>query len=516
MTVLFGGLTPAHERLFKALLVRRGFRVEVLPTPSLEDYAVGRRYGNNGFCNPLYFMSGSLINHLRRIEADGMSRSEVCERHVYLTTRSAGPCRLGLYQQEYRHVLDNAGYGDVRVVAFEDAVSLRGADSEEGLPFDASFYDDLILALMLGDVLNDLYYRTIPYERCVGATDAAWQRSLALAETRLARASWFTRAIERLPVVARSPLLVISRAAGYVFDPSLIALLARMRREFSRVEVDLSRLRPRVKLIGEFWAQTTQGDGNYRVQRFLAAHCAEVSIEPVSTWVMYLLFEAEQGLQAKLTKIRFATECSVTSVLRAAIRSVPSLATVALYRCAELLYRFRYNLIRAMFSRVPDTIPSIRELARLAAPYYNPGLFGGEAHMEIGKTLYNTLERRVHMVISVKPFGCLPSTMSDGVQPLVRAHHPSTLFLAIETSSEGSTHAQSRILMVLSEARRRARSEYGQALETSGLTEEEAIGRLAARHALDRVPHDAPIAALAARALLAASTRSIARRILTS
>ena len=38
------------------------------------------------------------------------------------------------------------------------------------------------------------------------------------------------------------------------------------------------------------------------------------------------------------------------------------------------------------------------------------------------------------MVLSLKPFGCMPSTQSDGVQAAVIAHFPDMIFLPIETS----------------------------------------------------------------------------------
>ena len=35
-------------------------------------------------------------------------------------------------------------------------------------------------------------------------------------------------------------------------------------------EIDRLRPCPKVSIIGEFWAMTTEGDGNYALQRFLA------------------------------------------------------------------------------------------------------------------------------------------------------------------------------------------------------------------------------------------------------
>ena len=60
------------------------------------------------------------------------------------------------------------------------------------------------------------------------------------------------------------------------------------------METDWLRVKPVVKVIGEFWAQETEGDGNFRMFEFLEKEGAEVSMEPISTWVMYLLHQVKQ------------------------------------------------------------------------------------------------------------------------------------------------------------------------------------------------------------------------------
>jgi hypothetical protein len=72
------------------------------------------------------------------------------------------------------------------------------------------------------------------------------------------------------------------------------------------------------------------------------------------------------------------------------------------------------------------------------------------------------------MVLSLKPFGCMPSSQSDGVQSAVMSHFKDMIFLPIETSGEGEVNAHSRVQMALGEARAKARLEFQQALESTG------------------------------------------------
>ena len=61
------------------------------------------------------------------------------------------------------------------------------------------------------------------------------------------------------------------------------------------------------------------------------------------------------------------------------------------------------------------------------------------------------------MVLALKPFGCMPSSQSDGVQSAVVNRFPEMIFLPIETSGEGEINAHSRVQMALGEARVKAR-----------------------------------------------------------
>jgi predicted nucleotide-binding protein (sugar kinase/HSP70/actin superfamily) len=109
-------------------------------------------------------------------------------------------------------------------------------------------------------------------------------------------------------------------------------------------------------------------------------------------------------------------------------------------------------------------------LAKLAGPFYHSRLDAGEAHTEVGKNIYYHNRRLAHMVLSLKPFGCLPSTQSDGVQAAVQGAFGDMIFLPIETSGEGKVNALSRVQMALGEAKQRARKEFDAALSETGLT----------------------------------------------
>ena len=96
------------------------------------------------------------------------------------------------------------------------------------------------------------------------------------------------------------------------------------------------------------------------------------------------------------------------------------------------------------------------------------------------------------MVLSVKPFGCMPSTQSDGAQSAVVSNYKDMIYLPIETSGEGEINAHSRVQMALGEAKNKAKKEFAEALEKSGITLEQARAWVEAHPESRRPTYQAP------------------------
>ena len=134
-----------------------------------------------------------------------------------------------------------------------------------------------------------------------------------------------------------------------------------------------------------------------------------------------------------------------------------------------------------------------RTWRRLAHPFYNQFARGGEGHLEVGKNVYYTVHHLCHMVLALKPFGCMPSSQSDGVQSAVINKFKDMIFLPIETSGEGEVNAHSRVQMALGEAKVKAKTEFEQCLKSTGKSLDEIRDYIAEHPELKRpfyhVPH---------------------------
>jgi predicted nucleotide-binding protein (sugar kinase/HSP70/actin superfamily) len=151
------------------------------------------------------------------------------------------------------------------------------------------------------------------------------------------------------------------------------------------------------------------------------------------------------------------------------------------------------------------------ELAVLAHPFYNQYARGGEGHLEVGKNVYYTIHKLCHMVLALKPFGCMPSSQSDGVQSAVINKFKDMIFLPIETSGEGEVNAHSRVQMALGEAKVKAKAEFEECLKSTGKTMSQIREYIDEHPELKRpfyqVPHKEGVAGTAAQFILHVSDR---------
>jgi predicted nucleotide-binding protein (sugar kinase/HSP70/actin superfamily) len=462
-TVLIGGLSPRHDRLVAAAIRALGYQCTALPAPTLEAHALAKEYGNNGQCNPTYFTVGNLVKYVEDLEAGGMSREDIIDSHVFVTAGSCGTCRFGMYEAEYRVALANAGFDGFRILLFgtDDGID-QSSGQRAGLDMNLDFFLGLIAAFNAADVLNQFQYQIRGYEVEPGGVDAATKDVLDGLERFIVGRKPLELEDSRARLLACTRFEGTARYLGKILDmlrrTDFVEAMEAARRRYDRVELDPFRVKPIVKIIGEFWAQTTEGDGNFNMHRFLEREGAEVYVDrSLFTRLMYLLHMHKQaaadrkGLLAGESRLRhYGAYFKKRAVLTIAER---------------LLKRENDRLLEAMGGGLHEMADQY-ELERLARPYWNWRTSSGESHLEIAENIYYHTRHLCHMVLSLKPFMCMPSTQSDGVQARVVEDYPGMIFLPIETSGDGEVIAHSRVQMALGGARTKARKEMADVLDT--------------------------------------------------
>jgi hypothetical protein len=439
VTVLFGGLTGAHDRLIQSVFESCGYRAQALPQADLEACHIGRQYCNNGLCNPAYFTIGTLIRHLQQLEAAGLARPEIVDRYVFFTASSCGPCRFGMYESEYRLALRNAGFEGFRVLVFQQDHGLKADTGEPGLKFTLHFG---LAAANAHDA-----------RRCpsgVRARAAAVRNRTPGAPTRGSRMRCGSRVGWRWPPggARGRPGAALAARRSWARAPPTSCSGSRQPVRRSLPSHD-----PRVPRATRRWRSIGSGQaGREDHRRVLGADDRRGRQLPDVPFP-----RARRGARAGRAGRRMGDVSAAVGAGRllrrrglSIPRHGPPLARAAAHVREDrgILWRLAaHRGGRAHLSQPlrPDPPPAggaarlldSRELVRLAEPYYRQFARGGEGHLEVGKNIHYTHAPGAHMVLSLKPFGCMPSTQSDGVQASLLARFPDMLFLPIETGAEG-------------------------------------------------------------------------------
>jgi predicted nucleotide-binding protein (sugar kinase/HSP70/actin superfamily) len=298
--------------------------------------------------------------------------------------------------------------------------------------------------------VQSLEYQTRPYEVESGATQRAVHRSI----------DYLHEAFRRRPCKGRK----WGAFAWHLSTNYFVSALREVKKNFDAIEVNRLQCKPVVKITGEFYLQTVEGDPNYNIHRWLESEGAEVYPAPIAVWLDYWMRFYVQGFEDRRDVDRLAG---------VKIRMVKTL---------QRLFRWSYDRLRAALGDVPHELPDQYELRRLAAPYYHHRLSGGEGDMLIGKALWAHLNKKAHMVCELSPYGCMPNTMSIGAMAGALGRHPDLLYAPIEVKGDAEVHALSRCQMILTEAKKRAVAEYIAVMEQTGLTPDDA------KQMLDRAP----------------------------
>jgi len=466
-TILVSGLTMAHDLFIQAALRGIGYKVLAMDVPDNDALQYGREYGNRGQCNPTYFTVGNLVKYLDGLRERGMSKDDIVKNHLFITAGACGPCRFGTYVTEYRKALRDSGFDGFRVLLFQQTGGLKQATGEGvGLEMNPTFFWGVVRAIMIGDALNALGYRIRPYEALAGATD---------------------RAIE-------SSKKIISDA--FENNTSLPMALWRVRRTMSKVKVDRTRPKPRVGIIGEFWAMTTEGDGNYGLQRFLEAEGAEPEIQLVTAWLLYMIWQGRYDTAQRANLRGFDKAKEQKGGSKFSLAGVDVRKRMASLWAGEQVLRGLFQTFAHAMGLYDYHLPDMGQIAEISHAFYDNNLRGGEGHMEVGKLIQNVAYSKVNMTLSVKPFGCMPSSsVSDGIQSFITELYPQGIFLPIETNGDGAVNVYSRVQMQLFKAKQLAQKEVDKALADVGMTIEEVRTYLdkhpSLAHAFHRAPHKA-------------------------
>ena len=422
VTVMFSFLERRKSYFLAAYFHRKKYKFIDMGDHVKEDVTYGKLYGNRMECNPMYFTSGSLIRNLLKIEKEtGLSKEEISKKYIFLGGGGqCGPCRYGMYPQEYLKVANEAGFKDFRVLIFSSDIGKSPDSRKHAFKFDLPFRINMGIALILADLMHAAECALRAYAVDTKEAEAALEKADQM----------IRKAFE-----SRFYLWTLPRA------------LKKIGQMFAAIPLRDEQL-PLIYVTGEFFANLAHNDGNYHLRKFITDEGCEVIPGSFTQRTLYdnwrRTVEANRG-------IKYATDPEEIKFWEKSLKKQRTSTRVMNY-----FYNKYVEALQPQAFRARTALMDLDELADLARKHYHPEIFGGEGNLEIAEAIHLAQEDAVDGFISSKPFGCMPSSgVSDGVQAKVLTMFPELNFLSIETSGDNDVSILSRVSMLLLKAKQR-------------------------------------------------------------
>lgn len=421
VTILFNFVERRKSYFLQAYFHRRGYKYKDLGDHCYEDVRWGREYGTRMQCNPLYFTSGSILKALFQIQEEtGLSKEEIVKKYIFLGGGGqCGPCRYGLYPQEYLKALNDAGFKDFRLLIFNSDVVKSDTKEKCAFNFNLMFRIELLVAILLADFMHIAECALRPYAK---------DKEMAM----------------NALVESEEMLLAAFKSRFWFFTiPQALKKISKKLSAIPRHNIQL----PKIYITGEFFANLAHNEGNYNLRRFIMDEGCEVY---PGLFTQRALYDNWRRTCEAVKGIKYARNNKEKSFYRTSLRRQKT-SNAAIF--------FFFNMFLKAFN--PQAfggkadILDLDKLALLAKPYYHPEIFGGEGNLEIAEAIHYADE--VDGFISSKPFSCMPSSgVSDGVQAKIMSMYPQLNFLSIETSGDNEVNILSRVSMLLFKAKQNA------------------------------------------------------------
>jgi predicted nucleotide-binding protein (sugar kinase/HSP70/actin superfamily) len=334
-----------------AVLRGRGIHAKELPIATKDELLEGRKNATCKECLPYLVTSGSFLSYVK-------SRTDREIVTLLFMPTGGGPCRLGQYGKALSHIIEKNRIENVAVLSLTDENGYAGLGARTLL----KAFQGLMMSDVLGDIRSVLSAVAVDRESALRLLDDEWQKLLRYFEGRFS-----TRFSTMLSLMARRlSNIPLSKTPDSVPIISLVGEIFVRRDEFSRKNI----------------------------VDYLEDHGFAVRVAPVAEYLSYCNYVVNSGLgEREFTgneQVRMHLTSRIQEWWEWRIKSI--LAKSGLYR---------FEMID-----VAKTIEGVRHLINVN--------FRGEVVLTVGLAMREILHDSCG-VISIGPFGCMPSRVSESV-----------------------------------------------------------------------------------------------------
>ncbi len=408
-TILCPQMSPIHFELVEAVLRAAGYNVVLLPSVDHDAVDAGLKYVNNDICYPSILVCGQLINAVLSGEYD-LTRTAV------LISQTGGGCRATNYIGLIRKALRDSGHPEVPVISLSLAGNLDENNSGFSL-LKPNMLMHALYAIIYGDLIMQLLYRTRPYESEKGAAERLYGA--------------FMRR-------ARTSVPTMSRRSFYRMCQDTIDA-------FEALPLTNDRSKPRVGVVGEILVKFHPTANNELIKVIEEEGC-EANVPCLLDFFT----------MAMSHEINMAHELGTSAQKRVTAR-----AEIAFVESV----RDRINKMLAKTTRF-EPYPSIYELAEKATHVLSLCNNMGEGWL-LTAEMIELIESGTPNVVCAQPFACLPNhVVGKSVIKRLRQLYPESNIVAVDYDPGASEVNQlNRIKLMISVAKENLREKGAFVLE---------------------------------------------------
>jgi predicted CoA-substrate-specific enzyme activase len=344
-TVWIPPMHPYGAPMMAAALRSAGRHAQPLPGETAESFAMAKRLCRGTECVPAPATIGAFLQVL--------STSDAPERQRLFMPSAKGPCRFGQYHTLHRLMLDQAGYRDTKIEAWDDESGTYGTDRK----LSRKLYN----ALLSADLLYKARCRIRPYAAERGDFDRLMEDELGQ--------------------------LVVAVERDLPIGEALAACAGRLMR-VQRSEAK----KPLVGIVGEIYVRMNPFTNGNLIETIEDAG-GEAWLAPITEWVHYLshmdAFVASDDRMGLGVRLKMQVKNTY-------------------------MMRMQKTLVRSMRSAIDDRLePSMASTIAAAKPYI-PMRFEGESILTVGRAI-EFARGGASLIINCAPFGCMPGTLTAGI-----------------------------------------------------------------------------------------------------
>ncbi len=391
-TILAPQMSPIHFQFLEDAFNTSGYTVKVLPKVCKEDVEEGLKYVNNDACYPAIIVIGQL---LRALKSEGVDPHHT----ALMLTQTGGGCRASNYISFLRKALKESDMAYVPVIS----LNAGGLESNPGFKPSLSLIEKGLMAVLYGDLLMRVLYRTRPYESVPGSAN---------------------RLCEKWSQVCKEN---IRSGDAKTFKKNVAAIV----KDFDELPL-LDIKKPRVGLVGEILVKFHPYGNNEAVETI----------------------EAEGGEAVMPDLLDFFNYCVYNNKFKHEVLGKPFKdKLIGQMVIAFLEYKRKYMCKCLKESNRFSAPHRIEALAQMAEEVMSVGHQMGEGWFLTGEIM-SLLEEGINNVVCMQPFGCLPNHVTGkGMIKELRRKYPQANIAAVDYDP-GASHVNqlNRIKLMMATA----------------------------------------------------------------